>query len=102
MITCSPLNWDAWAHHPYHDPTHNKFVWQGEDSVNVQRKVVNHLKQTRNRAAVSSVYEMARLIADKCASLFGGHDLDIDLRFFDFFEQTVARVVSVLLLSTDA
>lgn len=42
---------------------------------------------------------MGRLIADKCASLFDGHDLDHDLHFFDFFEQTVAEVVSVTLPS---
>lgn len=64
-----------------------------DSSFCVHKKVTDHLRASQRRASVSSVYELAQLIVDKCASLFGGHDLDHDLQFFDFFAQFGARVV---------
>lgn len=92
IITCSPLNWDAWASEISNEGQ-AKYIWQGEDSINLQKKVLDHLKQVNNRSRVSSVYQMAQLVADKCASLFDAHNLIDDLHFFDFFEQTIARAV---------
>ena len=66
-----------------------------DDPLNVHQLILRHLKKT-SRAAVASVYDMAKLVVDTCVGLFDSHFLRDDLQFFDFFEHEVARVVSSL------
>jgi hypothetical protein len=65
--------------------------------MNLHQKIIRHLRRG-DRKPVTSVHDLACLIADTSTSLFDQDDIPDEFRFFDFFERDIARLVSCLLL----
>lgn len=67
-----------------------------DDPMNVQHKVLRHLKET-SRKPIESIYDLAGLIATCCASTFDETQIPEDMQFFDFFERSIGSVVCELM-----
>jgi hypothetical protein len=64
-----------------------------EDLLDVHQKILNHLRGSA-RPPITSVYDMASLIADSCANVFDPYRIPDEYQFFDFFESSIGRLVS--------
>lgn len=68
-----------------------------EDPLSIHQKVLRHLQQTA-RKPIASLYDLAGLIVTCCASTFDETQVPDDYQFFDFFENSISIVVSLLCL----
>ena len=76
IITCFPQRWEQ----PPQDP------------LNVLDGIIEETN-AKTRPPIQSVYDLAMLIAGRCASVFDRHMLhDQDYQFFDMFEQSIGVV----------
>jgi hypothetical protein len=70
-------------------------VWpelKAGDPLNVAQNVTLYLSK-KNRDAVISVYDLASVIATCCVDVFNPHIAPDSYLFFDFFEQSLGKVV---------
>lgn len=63
------------------------------EAMHVQKSVVNYLSRSQ-RQPVVDVRALANVVVQQCATMFHGGSVPRCLQFFDFFEETVASVVS--------
>ena len=76
IITCFPQRWDQ----PSQDP------------LNVLDGIIEETN-AKTRPPIQTVYDLAMLIAGRCASVFDRHLLhDQDYQFFDMFEHSIGVV----------
>lgn len=69
------------------------------DAMNIQHKVLQHLKETP-RKAIESIHDLAGLISTYCASSFDENQIPEDMQFLDFFERSIGIVVRNLALAS--
>jgi hypothetical protein len=65
------------------------------DPLNVHQSILKYL-QGSARPPVTSVYDIATIIADTCVNVFDQYQVPDDYQFFDFFERSIGIVVSYL------
>ncbi|KAK4097670.1 hypothetical protein N658DRAFT_267125 [Parathielavia hyrcaniae] len=92
IITCSSLNWNSWVAGEHRNLKNgNLYALAPEDQWNVHQRIIKHLKRA-DRQPITSVHDLACLIADTCTELFDQEEAPDDFRFFDFFERDIARL----------
>ncbi|KAF3761449.1 hypothetical protein M406DRAFT_74401 [Cryphonectria parasitica EP155] len=62
------------------------------DPMDVQHRVMRHLKETA-REPITSIYDLAGLIATCCVSVFDENQIPEEMQFFDFFERSIGSII---------
>lgn len=94
LITCAASPWDPWE--VAHETGYARDLVTGRpmhEAMHVQKSVVNYLSRSQRRPVVD-VRALANVVVQQCATMFHGGSVPRCLQFFDFFEETVASVVS--------
>ncbi|KAK4122891.1 hypothetical protein N657DRAFT_483660 [Parathielavia appendiculata] len=102
IITCSPLTYDSWIWDAHGQATRsgNMRVVAPEDPMNLHQNIIRHLKRG-DREPITSVHDLACLIADTCTKLFDQDETPDGFRFFDFFEHEIARLSEMAMLQLE-
>ncbi|KAK2804519.1 hypothetical protein FQN50_006594 [Emmonsiellopsis sp. PD_5] len=62
------------------------------DPLNALQMILGHLR-VKTRDPFTSVYDLARVIADSCVGLFDPYHVPEEYQFFDFFERSIGVVI---------
>lgn len=77
---------------PFHPDSDMWPELKQNDPLNVAQQVTRYLSK-QGRGAVTSVHDLASVVATCCVDVFDPHQTYDDYLFFDFFERSIGRAV---------
>lgn len=93
LVTCAASTWDPRAlPRETAGETDPETGRPAHEAMDVQKALVNYLRRPR-RMPVLDVHALASLVVRQCVDMFHQGNVPPCLKFFDFFEETVASVV---------
>lgn len=96
IITCFPLTCASWVQSSVKTTTLKQepsSTIAPDDPLNILQYILRYLTK-QSREPVESVRDLAELITNTCITLFDRDDLSQEFQFFEFFERSIATIVS--------